>query len=43
MFTCVYSASEKEKQEVSESFVTVTIDTEHKAKDHYNVHEKLGV
>ncbi|XP_056285534.1 myosin light chain kinase, smooth muscle-like isoform X2 [Pseudoliparis swirei] len=33
----------KEKQEVSESFVTVTIDTEHKAKDHYNVHEKLGV
>ncbi|CDQ63619.1 unnamed protein product [Oncorhynchus mykiss] len=27
----------------SQSYVTVTIDTTHKVKDHYNVHEKLGV
>uniref|UniRef100_A0A8C4GZL6 Myosin light chain kinase, smooth muscle n=1 Tax=Dicentrarchus labrax TaxID=13489 RepID=A0A8C4GZL6_DICLA len=26
-----------------ESYITVTIDTKHKVKDHYSVHEKLGV
>lgn len=34
------------KEEIKEepgSYVTVTIDTKHKVKDHYNVHEKLGV
>ncbi|XP_037611310.1 myosin light chain kinase, smooth muscle-like isoform X1 [Sebastes umbrosus] len=36
------TAKEK-KKEVSESYITVTIDTKHKAKDHYNVLEKLGV
>ncbi|XP_054454827.1 myosin light chain kinase, smooth muscle-like isoform X2 [Anoplopoma fimbria] len=41
---CVKMAtSREEKKEESESYVTVTIDTKHKAKDHYNVHEKLGV
>lgn len=39
---CVKMATAKEKDEC-DSFVTVTIDTEHKVKDHYNVHEKLGV
>ncbi|KAA8581487.1 hypothetical protein FQN60_003068 [Etheostoma spectabile] len=41
---CVKMANSKEKKkEESESYITVTIDTEHKAKDHYNVHERLGV
>lgn len=41
---CVKMATAKEeKKEESESYITVTIDTKHKAKDHYNVHEKLGV
>ncbi|KAM6898342.1 myosin light chain kinase, smooth muscle-like [Lycodopsis pacificus] len=41
---CVKMATKDEKKkEGSESYVTVTIDTEHKAKDFYNVHEKLGV
>lgn len=34
---------EEETKEEPESYVTVTIDTKHKVKDHYNVHEKLGV
>lgn len=31
------------KKEVPESYTTVTIDTKHNVKDHYSVHEKLGV
>ncbi|XP_034414613.1 myosin light chain kinase, smooth muscle-like isoform X2 [Cyclopterus lumpus] len=41
---CVEMVTKKEeKKGESESYITVTIDTKHKAKDHYNVHEKLGV
>ncbi|XP_047465545.1 myosin light chain kinase, smooth muscle-like [Mugil cephalus] len=40
---CVKMATGKEKKEEPESYVTVTIDTKHKVKDHYTVHEKLGV
>ncbi|XP_068439500.1 myosin light chain kinase, smooth muscle-like isoform X2 [Clinocottus analis] len=40
---CVKMETKKEKKEESESYITVTIDTKHKAKDHYNVLEKLGV
>ncbi|XP_053197025.1 myosin light chain kinase, smooth muscle-like [Scomber japonicus] len=41
---CVKMATAKEEtKEKPESYVTVTIDTKHKVKDHYNVHEKLGV
>ncbi|XP_067431786.1 myosin light chain kinase, smooth muscle-like isoform X2 [Thunnus thynnus] len=41
---CVKMETKKEeKKEKPESYVTVTIDTKHKIKDHYNVHEKLGV
>ncbi|XP_043957725.1 myosin light chain kinase, smooth muscle-like [Gambusia affinis] len=36
-------ATSKENKEEPGSYVTVTIDTKHKVKDHYNVHEKLGV
>lgn len=32
-----------EKKEEADSYVTLTIDTEHKVRDHYNVHEQLGV
>lgn len=32
-----------EKKEDPGSYITVTIDTTHKAKDYYNLHEKLGV
>ncbi|CAB1448705.1 unnamed protein product [Pleuronectes platessa] len=32
----------KKKKEEPKSYVTVTIDTKHKVKDHYNVHEILG-
>lgn len=39
---CVF-VSKEEKKEKPGSYVTVTIDTKHKARDHYNVHEKLGV
>uniref|UniRef100_A0A672FYN7 Myosin light chain kinase, smooth muscle-like n=1 Tax=Salarias fasciatus TaxID=181472 RepID=A0A672FYN7_SALFA len=35
-------ATAKDKKEEPESYVTVTIDTKNKCKDHYNVHEKLG-
>ncbi|KAK1881373.1 Myosin light chain kinase smooth muscle [Dissostichus eleginoides] len=41
---CVKMATAKEeKKDEPDSYVTVTIDTKHKAKDHYNVHERLGV
>ncbi|XP_070783037.1 myosin light chain kinase, smooth muscle-like [Enoplosus armatus] len=40
---CVKMATAKEKKEKPESYITVTIDTKHKVKDHYDVHEKLGV
>ncbi|CAJ1080340.1 myosin light chain kinase%2C smooth muscle-like [Xyrichtys novacula] len=40
---CVRMASAKPKKEEPEQYVTVTIDTKHKVKDHYSVHEKLGV
>ncbi|XP_063749336.1 myosin light chain kinase, smooth muscle-like isoform X2 [Eleginops maclovinus] len=35
--------AKKKKKDEPDSYVTVTIDTKHKAKDHYNVHEQLGV
>ncbi|CAB1312155.1 unnamed protein product, partial [Coregonus sp. 'balchen'] len=40
---CVKMDTRVESKEESQSYVTVTIDTTHKIKDHYNVHEKLGV
>ncbi|XP_074519393.1 myosin light chain kinase, smooth muscle-like isoform X2 [Halichoeres trimaculatus] len=40
---CVRMATAKQKKEAPESYVTVTVDTQHKVRDHYNVHEKLGV
>ncbi|XP_026207189.1 myosin light chain kinase, smooth muscle-like isoform X2 [Anabas testudineus] len=40
---CVTMATAKEKKKEPELPITMTIDTEHKVKDHYNVHEKLGV
>lgn len=39
----VKMATAKEKRDEPDSYVTVTIDTKHKVRDHYNVHEKLGV
>ncbi|XP_060951315.1 myosin light chain kinase, smooth muscle-like [Limanda limanda] len=40
---CIKMATAKEKtKEEPKSYVTVTIDTKHKVKDHYNVHEILG-
>lgn len=39
----VFFVLEEEKKDEPDSYVTVTIDTKHKAKDHYNVHEQLGV
>lgn len=33
----------EEEKKAPESYITVTIDTKHKMKDYYNVHEKLGV
>lgn len=42
--SCVFFVfEEKEKEEEPEPYITVTIDTKHKVKDHYKVHEKLGV
>lgn len=38
-----FPVSLEEKKEEPETYVTVTIDTKHKVKDHYNVHEQLGV
>ncbi|KAM8730437.1 myosin light chain kinase, smooth muscle-like [Acanthopagrus schlegelii] len=45
---CIKMATAKEKkkkreEEETDSYVTVTIDTKHKVKDHYILHEKLGV
>uniref|UniRef100_A0A8C7STJ2 Myosin light chain kinase, smooth muscle-like n=1 Tax=Oncorhynchus mykiss TaxID=8022 RepID=A0A8C7STJ2_ONCMY len=40
---CIKMDTRGEPKEESQSYVTVTIDTTHKVKDHYNVHEKLGV
>ncbi|KAM6963475.1 myosin light chain kinase, smooth muscle-like [Tautogolabrus adspersus] len=40
---CIRMETAKQKKEEPESYITVTIDTKHKVKDHYNVHEKLGV
>ncbi|XP_051273910.1 myosin light chain kinase, smooth muscle isoform X2 [Dicentrarchus labrax] len=40
---CIKMATAKEKKTEPESYITVTIDTKHKVKDHYSVHEKLGV
>ncbi|XP_035522793.1 myosin light chain kinase, smooth muscle-like [Morone saxatilis] len=40
---CIKMATAKEKKKAPESYITVTIDTKHKVKDHYSVHEKLGV
>ncbi|XP_028989089.1 myosin light chain kinase, smooth muscle-like isoform X2 [Betta splendens] len=40
---CVTMATERVKKEEPESYVTLSVDTEHKVRDHYNVHEQLGV
>ncbi|KAF3704347.1 Myosin light chain kinase, smooth muscle [Channa argus] len=40
---CVKMATAKVIKEDPEVYVTMTIDTDHKVKDHYNVHEQLGV
>nr|XP_046233018.1 myosin light chain kinase, smooth muscle-like [Scatophagus argus]XP_046233019.1 myosin light chain kinase, smooth muscle-like [Scatophagus argus] len=40
---CVKMATANKKKEDPGSYVTVNIDTKNKVKDHYNVHEKLGV
>lgn len=34
---------QEEKKDDLETYVTVSVDTEHKVKDHYHVHEQLGV
>uniref|UniRef100_A0A8C7ZLB4 Non-specific serine/threonine protein kinase n=1 Tax=Oryzias sinensis TaxID=183150 RepID=A0A8C7ZLB4_9TELE len=39
----VKMANSTEKKEEPASYATVTIDTQHDFKDHYDVHEKLGV
>ncbi|MED6238539.1 hypothetical protein ATANTOWER_024181 [Ataeniobius toweri] len=36
-------AAAKEEKHEPDSYVTVTIDTQHRVRDHYNVYEKLGV
>lgn len=33
----------EEKKEDTQTYVTVIVNTQNKVKDHYNVHEKLGV
>ncbi|XP_046887941.1 myosin light chain kinase, smooth muscle-like isoform X1 [Hypomesus transpacificus] len=43
MSDCVKMDTKGEKKEEPESYVTFTIDTKNKVKDHYNIHEKLGV
>lgn len=40
---CVKMATTKEKKEDTQTYVTVIVNTQNKVKDHYNVHEKLGV
>lgn len=45
-FMCVSKEEKKKKkreEEETDSYVTVTVDTKHKVKDHYILHEKLGV
>ncbi|KAG8008667.1 Myosin light chain kinase [Nibea albiflora] len=39
----VNMAAAEQKKEEPRTYITVTIDTKHKVKDHYSVHEKLGV
>ncbi|XP_055006337.1 myosin light chain kinase, smooth muscle-like [Boleophthalmus pectinirostris] len=39
---CITMATEKKKEEAPK-YVDVTVDTKNKVKDHYDVHEKLGV
>ncbi|KAF7665192.1 hypothetical protein LDENG_00149940 [Lucifuga dentata] len=39
---CVKMEATKKWEEVPQSYITVTTDTTHKVKDHYNVHERLG-
>ncbi|XP_017293667.1 myosin light chain kinase, smooth muscle isoform X2 [Kryptolebias marmoratus] len=39
----VRMATAKTRKEEPESYVTVTIDTKHKVRDHYDVHQRLGV
>ncbi|XP_071401845.1 myosin light chain kinase, smooth muscle-like [Centroberyx affinis] len=39
----VKMATANKQKEQPQSYTTVTIDTTHKVKDYYNVHEKLGV
>lgn len=33
----------KKEGDETDSYIPVTVDTKHKVKDHYSVHEKLGV
>ncbi|XP_030256566.1 myosin light chain kinase, smooth muscle-like isoform X2 [Sparus aurata] len=46
---CIKMATAKEKkkkkkeEDETDSYIPVTVDTKHKVKDHYSVHEKLGV
>ncbi|XP_069011555.1 myosin light chain kinase, smooth muscle-like [Embiotoca jacksoni] len=40
---CVKMATAKEKKEEPASYITVITDTKHEIKEHYDVHEKLGV
>lgn len=40
---CVKMATAKQRKAEPESYIIVTPDTQNKVRDHYNVHEKLGV
>ncbi|RVE59690.1 hypothetical protein OJAV_G00190990 [Oryzias javanicus] len=40
---CVKMANSTDQRDEPVSYVTVTIDTQHDFKDHYDMHEKLGV
>ncbi|XP_051969746.1 myosin light chain kinase, smooth muscle-like [Xyrauchen texanus] len=40
---CIKMETEDEQQQEVTSYVDVVIDTTHKVRDHYSVHEKLGV
>ncbi|KAF6734761.1 Myosin light chain kinase, smooth muscle [Oryzias melastigma] len=40
---CVKMANSTDRRQEPLSYVTVTIDTQHDFKDHYDMHEKLGV
>lgn len=39
----LFFSFEEEKKEEPMTYFTVTIDTKHMVKDHYSVHEQLGV